>query len=925
MAGPIDIILRLRLLADGVMSGLSGIGAKVTAVAAAVTTYFTSKLFAGAVSSAADLEAKLSEVKAVSGASAQEMQALRKAAEDAGATTKYSATEAATALGNLTRAGLSADQAMQALPATLQLAQAGGVDLGQAAEFITKAVMGMGLAFGDAGRVADVLAKGANASNTSVTGLAEALSYTAPIAKSVGLSLEQTVAIIGKFADAGIDASRAGTALNAILSQFSDPASKFRTELGTIGIITNDFGEALRQLGTKGAVGERAILAVGTEAGPALRSLLNQGIGALDELTGKLKNAKGSAAETAAVMGDNLRGALGGLSSAWETVMNALGTPTLPILKDGVNQLAAALSAAVSNGTVGKFGDALAAAFKAAIEWGTRFVGAVDFEAVSVQLQTFATNLSVTLDDLGAKAKNAGNVVQTAYGVMSAGGNTVLAGVYVLGAGFSSLVQSAQAWYALYLDMMSKVTFGEVSARYKLAADEVRVSAAASGAATDAFMAKARQAMDDAATAAESAQSGWDGLTQSQTQAAAQAPKVVQAQADVKAAVEATSSAASAAGAAASAAGEAAKTGSQAQQAAAEAAREKVATLRAEYEKAVDAGEWQRAAEIQRQLTAALQGTTAATKESAAAAKVVEGAFERLGITSVDRLTMMADAAKRDYQIIRDAGTTAARDKQAAFEKYASAAIAANGGVVTAELRAQAAAQGMGVAVDEAGHAVVKSLSAIPAAADAATEAMRKTREEAEKTASAVVAVVKNSAVEKRNGEVKSLFDDDYRKRTGDGTTAGGNTLMSVINDLKGYGLDDEAAQQIAREFVDASGNVPYMNNPGQRKYGGPGGGRCRQPCKLPPVSTSTARTATAAKWPGVPLPLRPPHQRPQRRARWRRLRLRHLLRPPHRARCTPWPSRSIGAAKRPWRWPRRMTLRPWWRCCAASNLTPHE
>ncbi|WP_157725735.1 hypothetical protein [Vitreoscilla filiformis] len=179
--------------------------------------------------------------------------------------------------------------------------------------------------------------------------------------------------------------------------------------------------------------------------------------------------------------------------------------------------------------------------------------------------------------------------------------------------------------------MMSKVTFGEVSARYKLAADEVRVSAAASGAATDAFMAKARQAMDDAATAAESAQSGWDGLTQSQTQAAPRHRKVVQAQADVKAAVEATSSAASAAGAAASAAAKAAKTGSQAQQAAAEAAREKVATLRAEYEKAVDAGEWQRAAEIQRQLTAALQGTTAATKESAAAAKVVEGAFEAPG------------------------------------------------------------------------------------------------------------------------------------------------------------------------------------------------------------------------------------------------------------------------------------------------------
>ena len=79
----------------------------------------------------------------------------------------------------------------------------------------TRTEAGMGAAVSGAGRIADVLAMGANASNTSVRGLAEALSYAAPSAPSLGLSLEQTVAYIGKFADAGIDASRAGTALNA--------------------------------------------------------------------------------------------------------------------------------------------------------------------------------------------------------------------------------------------------------------------------------------------------------------------------------------------------------------------------------------------------------------------------------------------------------------------------------------------------------------------------------------------------------------------------------------------------------------------------------------------------------------------------------------------------------------------------------------
>ncbi|MFM2328074.1 MAG: hypothetical protein RLZZ494_177, partial [Pseudomonadota bacterium] len=812
----------------GVLSGLGNLKGQIASVAAAVAAYAGVRLFGSAVQSAAELEAKLSEVQAVSGATAQEMQALRKAAEDAGATTKFTAADGATALGTLTRAGLSAKDAIAALPATLQLAEAGGVELGQASEYVTKAVMGMGLTFGDAGRVADVLAKGANASSTSVTGLAEALSYAAPIARTVGLSLEQTVAIIGKFADAGIDASRAGTALNAILSQFSDPASKFRTELSTAGVTATDFGEALRQLASKGAVGERAILAVGTEAGPALRALLNQGIGALDELTGKLQNAKGSAAETAAIMGNNLQGSIGNLSSAWDTVKNALATPVLPVLKDGVNQLAEALNRAVSGGTVGRFGDAIAASFKAGIEWVRKFAGEVDFEALAARMQAFAGRAEAWFTSVGESARNAGNIVAVIFGVMTAGANAVLGVVFTIGEAFAGVASNIQSGVALLLEHWGRVTFfiPKLSEVFKAVAADVRVSAEATWAVSEAYEQKAQASFNKVAEGAELARDGWDGLTNAQQQTAAQAQATATAQQDVTRALSDTSKAAEAAA-------DASVTSASTQQAAAAQTQAKVADLRREYEAAVSHGEWQRAAEIQQQIQLALGKTSGATKQGAADAREVEAAFEGLGIKSTAHLQRLADAAQRNYEIIRVSGVTSARDKQAAFEKYALAAVEANGGVVTAELNVQAAAAGMTVAVDEGGKAIVKSLTAVPAAAseaasgiDGLTDAQRRLNAELAREPK-----LRKDAKDAKDGKggddapPKSAFEDDYRKRTGSGTVAGGNTLMSVINDLKGYGLDDAAAQQIAREFVDANGNVPYMNNPGQRKYGGPGGG----------------------------------------------------------------------------------------------------
>ena len=169
---PIQILINAKDEASAVFGRLQ---TKVAAVGAAIVGYFGIKTFGSAVKSAADFEAAMSRVEAATGATGQELEDLKKAAADAGANSAFTAQQAAGALENLAKAGLSSKEAIQALNPVLSLATAADVDLATAAEYVTKAVMGMGLSFDDAGRVADVLAKGANATNSSVTSLSEAL------------------------------------------------------------------------------------------------------------------------------------------------------------------------------------------------------------------------------------------------------------------------------------------------------------------------------------------------------------------------------------------------------------------------------------------------------------------------------------------------------------------------------------------------------------------------------------------------------------------------------------------------------------------------------------------------------------------------------------------------------------------------------
>lgn len=705
---PVEILINAKDNASAVFGSLQ---AKVAAVGAAIAAYFGIDAFAGVVKGAADLEAAMSRVEAATGATATEMAALRKAAEDAGASTKFTSTEAAGALENLAKAGLSSTQAIAALPAVLQLAQAGDVGLAESAEYVTKAVMGMGLAFEDAGRVADVLALGANATNTSVQGLAQALSYAAPVAQSAGLSLEGTTAILGKLADAGIDASRSGTALANMLAQFSDPASVFKRELSALGITTTDFEKALHQLAAAGPAGEKAILAVGLNAGPALRALLNQGMGALDELKGKLDNAAGSAAAAAATMQNNLNGSLSGLASAWDTVKNALGTPVLPVLKEGVDQLAGAFRNAVADGTVQRFGESIATAFKNGIQFVRDFLGTVDFSAVLARMQDFADSANQFFVKVGEYATNAGNTVQLAYGVMSAGANAVLTAIYGIGTAFTETAAYIVRAGISINEQLQKIAIGDAKDRIARETEQMRLVLEGLGDAGERFKSRMRQSFIATGESAQLARDGFSGLAGSTQEAEHAATAGAAAFDDMGKRLEEVRQKSQQAQKAVE---DKAAKDAQAMQAAIEHATA-IAVLSAEYGEAVSSGNWQRAAELQEQINRKLRETPAAGKDAARAAAdtaaAIDAAFRALGVTSSAQLKQTAAEAQRAYETIRGAGTNTAQDVANAFQVAAERAIEANNGIAPAWVRAEASVRGFRIETDETGKSIVRSMA----------------------------------------------------------------------------------------------------------------------------------------------------------------------------------------------------------------------
>jgi hypothetical protein len=335
MASLGDLILKLGVNAREFDKGLgksmrklNTFGANTKKLGKSLTTSLTLPLAAIGGASfkvAADFESSMAQVKAVSGATAEEFKALEANALDLGSSTKFTASEVSGLQLEFSKLGFSAAEITKVTQSTLALAQATGSDLATSAEVAGATLRGFGLDAAETQRVTDVMAASFSSTALDMSSFQDSMKFVAPVAKAAGISIEQTTAMLGALANNGIKGSQAGTALRRIIS-----------ELGATG---GDVAGALKNLAGQGLNLADAKDEVGRSAQSALL-VLTENIDVTDELTNSFSNATGTAAEMAGIMDDTSAGSLARMRSALEGAGIVIGKTLAPHIEKLANFIA---------------------------------------------------------------------------------------------------------------------------------------------------------------------------------------------------------------------------------------------------------------------------------------------------------------------------------------------------------------------------------------------------------------------------------------------------------------------------------------------------------------------------------------------------------------------------------------------------------
>ncbi|EGP4716763.1 phage tail tape measure protein, partial [Enterococcus faecium] len=300
----------------------TAVGKVMQGTGAAMTKYITTPLIGVGVAAAkvgGDFEAQMSRVKAISGATGDKFEQMKQQAIDLGAKTAFSAKESAAGMENLASAGFSAQEIMKAMPGLLDLAAVSGGDVALASENTATALRGFGLEASEAGHVADVFARAAADTNAEVGDMGEALKYVAPVANSMGISLEETAAAIGIMSDAGIKGSQAGTTLRGALSRLARPTKAMQDTMDNLGVSFYDADGKMKPLKTQVELLKKAfegltpeqqqnalVTLYGQESLSGMMALIDKGPDSLGKLTKSLKDSDGAADDMARTMQDNM-------------------------------------------------------------------------------------------------------------------------------------------------------------------------------------------------------------------------------------------------------------------------------------------------------------------------------------------------------------------------------------------------------------------------------------------------------------------------------------------------------------------------------------------------------------------------------------------------------------------------------------------
>lgn len=374
---------------------LKDLGTSLTKTGKNLTKYVTAPIAAVgtiAVKTAADFDASMSKVQAVSGATADDMEKLRSKAREMGENTKFSASEAAEAMNYMAMAGWKTEDMLSGISGIMDLAAASGEDLGTTSDIVTDALTAFGLEAKDAGHFADILAAASSNANTNVSMMGESFKYVAPVAGAMGYSAEDVSIALGLMANSGIKASQAGTSLRTILTNMASPTDKMADAMEKLGVRLDDgngnmrsFRDIMKDLrkgfgdlkmpvadfekkmelldeqledgiitekqyneetdeltkqafGAEGALkAEAAASLAGNRGMSALLAIVQASPEEFDKLTTAIDGSNGAASNMAEIMQDNLEGRVTKMKSKLQELGIQIGEKLIPIIEKVVD------------------------------------------------------------------------------------------------------------------------------------------------------------------------------------------------------------------------------------------------------------------------------------------------------------------------------------------------------------------------------------------------------------------------------------------------------------------------------------------------------------------------------------------------------------------------------------------------------------
>ncbi len=340
-------------------STVEGVGEKILPVSAAI-----GGVGAISVKTAADFDSSMSQVKAISGATGEDLEELRNTAREMGKTTKFSAKDAADAMNYMAMAGWRTTDMLNGIEGVMNLAAASGEDLAVTSDIVTDAMTAFGLEadktttiikdgykkeVANASHFADVLAAASASANTNVSMMGETFKYCAPVAGSLGFSVEETAENIGLMGNAGIKASQAGTAMRSSMLNLAQGVTISGQAIGNVQIqateasgkmknlnqIIKECRRAFSQLSESERTANAEAIA-GKNAVAGFLALMDATPESIEKVRGSIENCDGAAAEMAATMQDNLNGEITTLKSKLSELAIVFGEILRPVVSAAV-------------------------------------------------------------------------------------------------------------------------------------------------------------------------------------------------------------------------------------------------------------------------------------------------------------------------------------------------------------------------------------------------------------------------------------------------------------------------------------------------------------------------------------------------------------------------------------------------------------